>query len=85
MPCVADGFPEPIITWYRGSNQISSDTSVPENSTRMVQMPITNILHISSLTLDDEGFYTCRASNVFSTVSATAQLTVTGTGTNVLF
>jgi len=80
MPCVADGFPAPTITWYRGATQISGIILSSDSSARTVQLPETNTLFIASLMLDDEGLYTCRASNDFSTVTATAQLTVTGTG-----
>ena len=78
MPCDADGFPVPEISWSRGTAVIGIEGSSEEGRAR--QLPDTNSLFISGLNLLDEGLYTCTASNIFSTVTATGQLTVTGTG-----
>ena len=52
--CSAEGDPAPIITWYRGTNQI--------NATMMPRVTITGMsLTISSITLSDEDYYICRA------------------------
>ena len=76
MPCEADGFPIPEVMWYRGGSLIESSAS----SARRKKLPNNNSLFIGNLNLDDEGLYTCSVSNMFGTVRATAQLTVTGTG-----
>ena len=80
LPCQADGFPEPQISWFRGSAEIARDESSSDEPSRSVQLAESDDLLLTVINLEDEGLYTCRAFNNFGTVSATAQLTVTGTG-----
>lgn len=63
--CSAEGDPAPQITWYRGStNQI--------NVTTLPRVIVTGVsLMISSITLSDEDYYTCRA--VFETTETESQ------------
>ncbi len=52
--CTAAGDPAPQITWYRGANQIT-DALLP-------RVTLTeSTLTISSISLSDEDYYTCRA------------------------
>ncbi|XP_071373120.1 hemicentin-1, partial [Centroberyx affinis] len=62
LPCVARGVPEPTLTWVRDGQQypVSSDGS----------------LALSHVGLDDEGTYTCMASNTAGSDEAQVQLLV---------
>ena len=51
--CQAQGNPPPTITWFKSTNQITADTP------RVVLSP--NRLTITNATLEDDGYYTCRA------------------------
>ena len=74
MPCTAEGYPKPKIKWNKGSTE-EDITSLG----RAYQRGRNNELYISSVQLEDEGLYTCFATNQFGKISATVQLTVTGT------
>lgn len=71
LPCVAQGVPEPSISWLkdgvalevsRGDYRLSGDGS----------------LKVRKVGLDDEGVYTCRASNVAGQDEANIQILVQG-------
>ncbi|CAK8691082.1 unnamed protein product [Clavelina lepadiformis] len=79
LPCVADGNPTPSVTWFKGSTRSRSDYLQSVFNDGIAQVPETNGLHFNKLVLDDEGSYTCEATNIFGTVTETAQITVTGT------
>ena len=73
IPCTAEGYPKPTISWKKGSTEDSMSLG------RAYQRGRNNELYISSVKLEDEGLYTCFATNQFGKISATVQLFVTGT------
>ena len=66
--CQAQGNPPPTITWFKSTNQITVDTP------RVVLSP--NRLTITNATLEDDGYYTCRAVFPQGTTEAQAYLDV---------
>ncbi|XP_035786671.1 Down syndrome cell adhesion molecule-like protein Dscam2 isoform X3 [Anopheles albimanus] len=55
IPCEADGFPQPKITWFRGKGKVSTDFhSIPSKN---------NSLSINYATSPDAGYYMCEAAN----------------------
>ncbi|XP_071947832.1 hemicentin-1-like [Antedon mediterranea] len=71
FPCLAFGFPKPIISWRRidGKNL---------NTNPRVTVTTGGALHIRDLTVDDAGTYICIAENKFGKEEETAQLRITG-------
>uniref|UniRef100_A0A1S4GPA3 Uncharacterized protein n=1 Tax=Anopheles gambiae TaxID=7165 RepID=A0A1S4GPA3_ANOGA len=55
LPCEADGFPQPKITWFRGKGKLSTDfhSILSKN----------NSLSINYATSPDAGYYMCEAAN----------------------
>ncbi|XP_061624718.1 hemicentin-1 isoform X2 [Phyllopteryx taeniolatus] len=75
LPCVARGLPRPTVTWYtQDGRQILTRA---ETHSRKMQLE-NGFLLIHSVWLDDEGPYTCEATNQFGTVKAVARVSVTG-------
>lgn len=64
LPCMARGVPEPTLTWTRDGKKytVSADGS----------------LVLRDVGLDDEGTYTCTATNTAGTDEAGVQLLVQG-------
>ncbi|XP_072165913.1 contactin-3-like [Diadema setosum] len=67
FPCGATGNPTPAIKWTKEGG------SLPMNR---VQEPAAGWLRITSLHIDDSGFYICSASNSLTSVSTRVQLVV---------
>ncbi len=67
MPCKANGFPKPLIEWKK-------DNSI-DNIPLKAQI-IDNSLIIPNVQIEDEGEYTCVASNQLATVEAKSYLIV---------
>ena len=66
--CQALGDPPPTITWFKAANQITADT--PRVVLSASRLTITNV------TLEDDGYYTCRAVFPRGTTEAQAFLDV---------
>ncbi|KAM9436218.1 vascular endothelial growth factor receptor 1 isoform 2-T2 [Clarias gariepinus] len=69
LQCPASGVPRPLITWYkdrRKLKQVSGIMLAPEDGT----------LHIDRITAEDEGMYTCEASNERGSVESSAYISV---------
>ena len=66
--CQALGDPLPTITWFKAANQITADT--PRVVLSASRLTITNV------TLEDDGYYTCRAVFPRGTTEAQAFLDV---------
>ena len=79
LPCVAHGYPEPTLSWSQRIKGSEEDEPIPTDN-RVRISSSNDQLSISQITLDDEGIYSCTATNEFGTVTASGQLTVTGTG-----
>ncbi|XP_060755794.1 vascular endothelial growth factor receptor 1 isoform X1 [Neoarius graeffei] len=69
LQCHASGVPRPLITWYkdrRKLKQVSGIMLVPEDGT----------LHIDRITVEDEGLYTCQATNERGSAESSAYISV---------
>ena len=75
LTCMARGKPPPSIVWTKQS-------STPEHSLTQTDtiFQSENQLFFSSIRTEDEGVYSCIASNSFGTVSETSLLTVLAMG-----
>ncbi|PVD25027.1 hypothetical protein C0Q70_15524 [Pomacea canaliculata] len=67
LTCRVAGKPDPIITWYKDNQQISSG--------RYKIMP-SGELYITQVVLSDAGLYTCEAKNIFNVTSSSGKLLV---------
>ena len=78
--CVGYGTPDPDITWTRGGNQLTNDSSLftiyKELVTEGRETFAQSILKIYSANLSDGGQYICLATNLHGNDSATFDLTV---------
>lgn len=61
LTCTAEGYPLPVIVWFKDGLQLLADVEMINNSLTSVQ----NILHINSSVLNDTGQYHCQASSTF--------------------
>ncbi|KAM4693347.1 peroxidasin homolog isoform 2-T2 [Discoglossus pictus] len=66
--CEAQGYPQPVIAWTKGGNQLSVD--------RRHQVLSTGTLRIARVALHDQGQYECQAINIVGSKSTAVQLTV---------
>ena len=67
LRCIASGHPFPSYSWTRdGSSVIRNGVLSQENT----------VLRISAVNWQDEGLYTCSATNSFGSVSSSAYLAV---------
>ena len=67
--CLAEGNPEPKVTWLRQNSTLIGGKQVDQ---------IPSGLLIKNVTARDNGAYTCVAKNILGTVTAAATLTVRG-------
>ncbi|XP_055516059.1 hemicentin-1-like [Leucoraja erinacea] len=75
LPCSADGFPTPQITWQRLDGQPIFSRL---DSMSLVSQLETGSLFIENVWLDDEARYVCEAQNQFGAIRVEVALTVTG-------
>ncbi|XP_036834633.1 hemicentin-1 isoform X2 [Oncorhynchus mykiss] len=75
LPCHAQGYPEPQITWRREDNA-PIFTRRPTHST--ITQKTGGDLQISNLWVEDETVYVCEAQNQFGRIQTHARVTVTG-------
>ncbi|XP_053565707.1 peroxidasin homolog isoform X2 [Bombina bombina] len=66
--CEAQGYPQPVIAWTKGGNQLSVD--------RRHQVLSSGTLRITRVALHDQGQYECQAVNIVGSKSTSAHLTV---------
>ncbi|KAF4075767.1 hypothetical protein AMELA_G00222560 [Ameiurus melas] len=69
LQCPASGVPRPLVTWYkdrRKLKQVSGIMLEPEDGT----------LHIDRIAVEDEGLYTCEATNERGSVESSAYVSV---------
>uniref|UniRef100_UPI00398EE55D hemicentin-1-like n=1 Tax=Pristiophorus japonicus TaxID=55135 RepID=UPI00398EE55D len=75
MPCSAEGYPAPLVTWQRLDGQ---PIFTKPDSMSLVSQLETGSLFIESVWLDDEARYVCEAQNQFGVIRAEVTLTITG-------
>lgn len=74
IPCVVDGTPQPVFTWYKDGNLV--DLSI---AGRLTLIPKIGSLEIQNVTGQDDGIYYCKAENSDKPRSSEAgKLTVVG-------
>ncbi|XP_044055859.1 hemicentin-1 isoform X2 [Siniperca chuatsi] len=74
LPCLAQGYPEPQVTWSR-------EDGLPLSNRPRAHGTITQSrggLHIANVWVEDEAVYVCEAHNHFGRIQAQARITVTG-------
>ena len=69
LSCPSDGAPKPVLTWLRNGEPLTAENGVEENSA---------VLSITELSVDEQGRYTCTASNVLGSDSGSSYLSVLG-------
>ncbi|XP_043555476.1 hemicentin-1 [Chiloscyllium plagiosum] len=69
LPCIADGVPEPVITWKK-------DGKVLHNIPRKYRLMLSGELIVENTMPDDTGNYTCVATNMAGQDTKTFSLTV---------
>ncbi|XP_067825529.1 hemicentin-1-like [Heptranchias perlo] len=75
LPCSAEGYPAPQVTWQRLDGQ---PIFTKPDSMNLVSQLETGSLFIESVWLDDEARYICEAQNQFGVIRAEVVLTITG-------
>ena len=78
---MAHGYPAPTLSWSQRLKSTDEEESLESNARKRISSS-SEELYVRQVTLDDEGVYICTASNEFGTVTASGQLTITGTGKN---
>uniref|UniRef100_W5L4K5 receptor protein-tyrosine kinase n=1 Tax=Astyanax mexicanus TaxID=7994 RepID=W5L4K5_ASTMX len=69
LHCLIHGVPRPLVTWYKDQRrlqQVSGIMLAPEEGT----------LHIDRITVEDQGLYTCEATNEKGSVESSAYISV---------
>ncbi|XP_056893820.1 hemicentin-1 isoform X2 [Takifugu flavidus] len=74
LGCLAQGYPDPQITWRREDGRLLFKRPRTEGSVAQSK----GGLHITHLWVDDEAVYVCEAQNQFGKIEAKARITVTG-------
>ncbi|KAG7230562.1 hypothetical protein INR49_025278 [Caranx melampygus] len=74
LPCIAQGYPEPQVTWRRQDGQPILNRS----RTHGTVIQSRGGLHITHLWVEDEAVYICEAQNHFGRIESHASITVTG-------
>ena len=76
LKCAVVGKPDPNITWFKDQQQVEESDRIKLK----VTSDNTCILHILKSDMDDEGTYTCSATNSAGKDTTSAQVTVNGEG-----
>lgn len=71
LPCVAQGLPQPSVSWKKDSTALVADGA-------HYSLSPDGTLTVRQVALNDEGVYTCVASNVVGQDEANVQLQVQG-------
>jgi len=80
MSVVAEGKPEPDVTWFYSEEEGGSVEPITEESNKRVEFENladgTCILTIKNAVPDDIGFYTCKLTNTYGSCECSAELGV---------
>uniref|UniRef100_A0A671TXM8 receptor protein-tyrosine kinase n=1 Tax=Sparus aurata TaxID=8175 RepID=A0A671TXM8_SPAAU len=71
LSCPSEGVPAPTITWYKDERTLSQGSGI-------VISPEDGTLHIDRITGDDQGLYTCQATNERGSAESSAYIWVNG-------
>ncbi|XP_066555062.1 vascular endothelial growth factor receptor 1 isoform X2 [Amia ocellicauda] len=69
LACLAQGVPEPQLAWYKDNHKLTQGSGILLSTGG-------STLHIERITKEDEGLYTCEATNERGSVESSAYLTV---------
>uniref|UniRef100_A0AAY4ANK7 receptor protein-tyrosine kinase n=1 Tax=Denticeps clupeoides TaxID=299321 RepID=A0AAY4ANK7_9TELE len=69
LMCLAHGVPRPLITWYKDQQRLKEMSGI------MLALR-GETLHIDRITTDDQGLYTCQATNERGSVESSAYISV---------
>ncbi|XP_036934609.1 vascular endothelial growth factor receptor 1 isoform X2 [Acanthopagrus latus] len=71
LSCPSEGVPAPTITWYKDEQTLSQGSGI-------VISPEDGTLHIDRITGEDQGLYTCQATNERGSAESSAYIWVNG-------
>uniref|UniRef100_A0A3Q3VXN2 receptor protein-tyrosine kinase n=1 Tax=Mola mola TaxID=94237 RepID=A0A3Q3VXN2_MOLML len=71
LSCPSEGVPPPTITWYKDERVLSQESGI-------VISPEDGTLHIDRITGEDQGLYTCQATNEKGSAETSAYIWVNG-------
>ncbi|XP_068199661.1 vascular endothelial growth factor receptor 1 [Antennarius striatus] len=71
LSCPCEGVPPPTITWYKDERALSQGSGI-------VISPEDGTLHIDRITREDQGLYTCQATNERGSAESSAHIWVNG-------
>ncbi|XP_076577551.1 vascular endothelial growth factor receptor 1 isoform X2 [Chaetodon auriga] len=71
LSCPSEGVPPPTITWYKDEQALSQGSGI-------VMSPEDGTLHIDRITGEDQGLYTCQATNERGSAESSAYIWVNG-------
>uniref|UniRef100_A0A8C4DM90 receptor protein-tyrosine kinase n=1 Tax=Dicentrarchus labrax TaxID=13489 RepID=A0A8C4DM90_DICLA len=71
LSCLSEGVPTPTITWYKDERALSQGSGI-------VISPEDGTLHIDRITGEDQGLYTCQATNDRGSAESSAYIWVNG-------
>ncbi|XP_056220845.1 vascular endothelial growth factor receptor 1 isoform X2 [Seriola aureovittata] len=69
LSCPSQGIPTPVITWYKDEHTLSQGSGI-------VISPEDGTLHIDRITVEDQGLYTCQATNERGSAESSAYIWV---------
>ncbi|XP_037135971.1 vascular endothelial growth factor receptor 1 isoform X3 [Syngnathus acus] len=69
LRCPAEGVPPPAVTWYKNQRALSAGSGIAMSAKE-------GSLHIDRVTAEDQGLYTCQASNQKGSVESSAYIWV---------
>ncbi|TDG97301.1 hypothetical protein EPR50_G00224400 [Perca flavescens] len=69
LSCPSEGVPTPIITWYKDERALSQGSGI-------VISTAAGTLHIDRITVEDQGMYTCQATNERGSAESSAYIWV---------
>ncbi|XP_037312209.2 vascular endothelial growth factor receptor 1 isoform X2 [Pungitius pungitius] len=71
LSCPSEGVPPPAVTWYKDDRALFQGSGI-------VISPEDGTLHVDRVTVEDQGLYTCRATNVRGSAESSAHIRVNG-------